>query len=121
VEHFANKLSLEGKTVLLEDFSDDHYELYQMAKVARVTLDDLLGWEKAEGDWILQSATGEIIPQEIIDKIREGNPKTRILIATTTRKQRVYRFLLRMPASRNSSFPKWRNMRSKNPSSATSK
>lgn len=92
-----------------------------MAKVARGTLDELLGWEKAEGDWILQSATGEIIPQEVIDQIREGNPKARILIATTTRKQRVYLFPLRMQASRNSSSRKWRNTKSKNRLSGTSK
>ncbi len=61
-EHFGNKLVLDGRTVFLEKVGEENYEIYQLAKSARVKLDELLGLEQGEGDWIVTSEDGEPIP-----------------------------------------------------------
>lgn len=57
-EHFGNKLVLDGRTVFLEKVGEENYVIYQLAKSARVQLDELLGWEQGDGDWIVTSENG---------------------------------------------------------------
>lgn len=92
-----------------------------MAKSARVQLDELLGWEQGEGDWIVTSEDGEPIPESIISKIREGNPKSKVLIVTPSRRQLVMMKICRMPVSKPSSSPKWSSMKSRSQLNVTSK
>ena len=54
-EHFGNQLVLDGRTVFLESIGKENYQVYQLAKSARVQLDELLGLEQGEGDWIVTS------------------------------------------------------------------
>lgn len=95
--------------------------IYQLAKSARMQLDELLGWEQGEGDWIVTSENGEPIPEIIISKIREGNPKSKVLIVTNSRRQLVVIKIRRMLASKLSSSLKCSSMRWRNQWNGTSK
>lgn len=73
----------------MEDISKKHFKLFRVAKAARTRLDKWLGLEKEKGDWFIYSQDGSIVGQDIIDKIRKGNPNSKIFIVTTSARQRV--------------------------------
>jgi biotin-(acetyl-CoA carboxylase) ligase len=63
VEHYANTLSRSNRPVFVEDYNKDHFEYYQIAREAKVQIDQLLGQQTPTGDWILQSQNGDLIPE----------------------------------------------------------
>lgn len=84
VEHFANTLSRNKRAVFIEDYSEDHYELYEYARDAKLKIDQLLGQPIPTGDWILQSQNGEPVPESIITKFQLENPNSKLLIVSNT-------------------------------------
>ena len=105
-EHYANNLSLAGHNVFIEDITKKNFKMYKIARAARKSLDQWFGIEKQEGDWFIYSRDGRIVSQDIIDKIRKGNPKSKITIVTPSLRQRVPSLLCRTKASRKWPSPK---------------
>lgn len=56
MEHFGNQLSLAERTVFVEDFGKENYEVYKIAQAVKTKLDELIGEVgEEEGDWIVTS------------------------------------------------------------------
>lgn len=103
VEHLANTLSRNKRAVFIEDYSEDHYELYEYARDAKVKIDQLLGQPIPTGDWILQSRNGEPVPESIIAKFQLENPNSKLLIISNT-SLKVHSRLSRSKGSRSLLF-----------------
>ena len=103
VEHYANTLSRNKRAVFIEDYSEDHYELYEYARDAKLKIDQLLGQPIPTGDWILQSQNGDPVPESIIAKFQLENPNSKLLIVTNT-SLKVHKGLSRSKGSRSLPF-----------------
>jgi hypothetical protein len=111
VQHYANRLSQAGP-VFIEDLDSEHFEYYQLVKDAKGKIDELLGEVLGDvaptGDWILLSQGVAVVPEDLIKKITERNPKGRVLVVSSAN-QKVLAGLFRSRDSRTSPSRRWKN------------
>lgn len=115
-EHLANVLSQKGP-VFFENYSPEHFELFQIVREAKTAINQLLKIELTlAADWVLLSAQGDPIPTDVLQKIQARNPKAKVVIFTT-KPQKVSLSPRRSRDTRSSPTPPSRPTSSAPPSS----